>query len=692
MSDLTTSTVIDTLMESTTQAGIRTAVGCPSGSGSSTGINTGDQTSVSGNAGTATKLAASVNIDSTPFDGSANVTVVAPAIHAATSKTTPVDADETPLVDSAASNVLKKLTWANLKATLLTYFSSAFAPATPTSDVDINSNKLINVSNPTNAQDGATKAYVDGLANGLSPKASCAAATTAALPANTYSNGSSGVGATLIGIVSGVLTVDGHTVALNDRILVKNESAQANNGIYICTTAGAIGVAYILTRAADSNTPSEIQGAYTLIELGTTNATTQWANTNSSAPTIGTTAITFGQVGAPGSVTAGNGISVSGNQVSIDTSVTVDKTTAQTLTNKTLTSPTLTAPVLGTPASGNLGNCTSYGGNAGTATTLATPRNIDGTAFDGSANILVVAPAIHASTSKPTPVDADEMSLTDSAASYVLKKLTWANLKATLKTYFDTIYQASGGSSGLPLLYKAGYTLSNDVTSPNTVLDVAVGAVRDSTNAADIILASALTKTTGTWASGTGNGGLDTGTVANSTWYSVFAINNGTSVDCLFSTSATSPSMPSGYTYKRRIGSFLTDASAHILAYTQVGSKFLWSAPPTDVNSTSLSTSAVAYTLTVPTGVKVDAEFMAFATTSAVTAVLISSPDVPDIAPDTNSIFDFIVTTGTTPFMPYPCANLYRRTSTSATIRSRATGAVSTFRIRTTGWTEYWAT
>lgn len=100
----------------------------PSGSGTSTGTNTGDQTSVSGNAGTATTLQTSRNIDGQAFNGSADITVIAPGTHAATSKTTPVDADELPLVDSAASNVLKKLTWANLKATLKTYFDTLYAP------------------------------------------------------------------------------------------------------------------------------------------------------------------------------------------------------------------------------------------------------------------------------------------------------------------------------------------------------------------------------------------------------------------------------------------------------------------------------------------------------------------------------------------------------------------------------------
>jgi hypothetical protein len=100
----------------------------PSGSGTSSGTNTGDQTSVTGNAGTATALQTARNIDGQSFDGTGNITVIAPGAHAATSKATPVDNDEIPLVDSAASNILKKLTWSNLKATLKTYFDGLYKP------------------------------------------------------------------------------------------------------------------------------------------------------------------------------------------------------------------------------------------------------------------------------------------------------------------------------------------------------------------------------------------------------------------------------------------------------------------------------------------------------------------------------------------------------------------------------------
>lgn len=104
--------------------------------------------------------------------------------------------------------------------------------------------------------------------------------------------------------------------------------------------------------------------------------------------------------------------------------------------NYTATEQTRLANTSGT----NTGDQTTITGNAGTATKLATARNIDGQSFDGTADVTIMAPGTHAAASKTTPVDADEFPLVDSAASFGLKKLTWANFKATLKSYTDTLY------------------------------------------------------------------------------------------------------------------------------------------------------------------------------------------------------------------------------------------------------------
>lgn len=118
---------------------------------------------------------------------------------------------------------------------------------------------------------------------------------------------------------------------------------------------------------------------------------------------------------------------------------------------------------------------TTVSGNAGTATALQNARTIDGVSFNGTANITVIAPATNAAASKATPVDADEIPLVDSAASFVLKKLTWANLKATAKTYFDTLYQPLAAA----LTALASGTISSSLTfDENTalILDAALSA------------------------------------------------------------------------------------------------------------------------------------------------------------------------------------------------------------------------
>jgi hypothetical protein len=120
-----------------------------------------------------------------------------------------------------------------------------------------------------------------------------------------------------------------------------------------------------------------------------------------------------------------------------------------------------------------------------------------------------------------------------------------------------------------------GLTLSNDSGTPNTVLDIASGAAVDTTYVDMLILGSAYTKTTGAWAVGTGNGGLDTGAVGAASWYSVWIIKRPDTgvTDILFSLSATAPTMPANYTLKRRIGWFKT-ASSNIVTFQQLGNRF----------------------------------------------------------------------------------------------------------------------
>lgn len=153
-----------------------------------------------------------------------------------------------------------------------------------------------------------------------------------------------------------------------------------------------------------------------------------------------------------------------------------------------------------------------------------------------------------------------------------------------------------------------GLTLSNGTDADHDI-DVAIGnASSDDTTFADLAmmdLTTAITKQIdAVWAVGTDAGGLDTGTVANSTWYHVFLIKRSDTgvVDVLFSTSVASPTMPTNYDKQRRIGSILTDGSANIVAFKHRDDIFTWDVPLVDWTAT-LETAAQSHTVRTPLGI-----------------------------------------------------------------------------------------
>ena len=191
----------------------------------------------------------------------------------------------------------------------------------------------------------ATTAYVDAAVLGLSPLQACKYKTITALPTVTYSNGTLGVGATLTRTATGVLNIDGFNPPVNTRILVNDQALTFQNGIYKVTTAGAVGVAAILTRSTDYDQTAEVLlGDSVFITAGNTMANTTWAQNAQDNPVIGTDPITFTQTAGQGSFTPGNGIAITGVSIAVDLSVVVDKNTAQALTYKDLTSVTNTFP------------------------------------------------------------------------------------------------------------------------------------------------------------------------------------------------------------------------------------------------------------------------------------------------------------------------------------------------------------
>lgn len=389
--------------------------------GNTSGTNTGDQTSVSGNAGTATALQTARNIDGVSFNGTADITVIAPGTHAATSKATPVDADEISLVDSAASNVLKKLTWANLKAAVKTYYdpvastftNKTFDTAGSGNSLSINgvaatdntgTGKVVRDTSPTisgaglgsstattqtpadNSTKLATTAYVDNAVLGQRLKEAVKYASIAALPSIIYANGSSGVGATLTGVALAAISLDSSSPAVNDRVLIKDQASTLQNGIYKVTATGSGIAVFVLTRVTDFDQAADIQtGDSVFVTAGSTLANTTWAYNAADNPVMGTDPITFVQSAGPGVNTAGNGITITGASIAINTTVTVDKTTAQALTNKDLSGAGNTFPTFNQNTSGTASNLSGTPAlpNGTTATTQS--------ASDGSTKIATTA-------------------------------------------------------------------------------------------------------------------------------------------------------------------------------------------------------------------------------------------------------------------------------------------------------------
>jgi len=169
--------------------------------------------------------------------------------------------------------------------------------AAPTASVSLNSQKIINLLDPTSAQDAATKNYVDSVIQGLDVKQSCRAASTANV---TVSN-------------PGTAVFDGVTLSNGERILLKNQSTASQNGIYVFNGSGSA-----LTRATDADVSAEVtSGMYTWIEEGTTNADTGWILTTDGAITLGTTSLTFTQFSGAGQITAGAALTKTGNTLDV---------------------------------------------------------------------------------------------------------------------------------------------------------------------------------------------------------------------------------------------------------------------------------------------------------------------------------------------------------------------------------------
>ena len=243
--------------------------------------------SVTGNAATATALATGRTIaitgdlsyTSPTFDGTGHVTAAGTlaTVNSSLGAFTKVTINAKGLATAGAQASLTDL-------------------SAPTASFSFGSQNLTSLADPVNAQDAATKNYVDNVAQGLDTKASVLAASTVA-----------GGNVTL----SGAQTVDGISTGNGERILIKNQTAPAENGIYISDSGGA------WARSSDANTWAELVSAYVFIETGTTQADSGWVCTVNAGGTLGVTAVTWVQFSSAGAYTAGTGLTLTGNEFSI---------------------------------------------------------------------------------------------------------------------------------------------------------------------------------------------------------------------------------------------------------------------------------------------------------------------------------------------------------------------------------------
>lgn len=360
----------------------------------------------------------------------------------------------------------------------------------------------------------------------------------------------------------------------------------------------------------------------------------------------------------------------------------------------------LNGGALGTPSSATLTNATGLpvGGHAAQAAYTFIGNNTGSSATPTAVDIAAL-------TSKASPAAGDYVMLSDQAASGAWKKATVSSVASAGSVAsiagntgaFTLSYGITNSTNDIRLdasflpNYLSGLTLANNGSDATNDIDIATGAAADSGNSVLMKLGSALTKRLdASWAVGTNQGGLDTGSIANTTYHIWLIQRSDTGVvDALFSTSVSAPTMPTNYDRKRRIGSIVRASSA-IRAFVQVGDKFDHSVPPFDVNANNPGTSAVLASLSVPGGLIVEAEFSVAlydSSPGSSTAVMVTSPLVPDTAPAGGYGALYLPNSGAT-VANAVSSRMRVLTDTSGRVRYRleSSNASKTFTIATFGW------
>jgi hypothetical protein len=331
---------------------------------------------------------------------------------------------------------------------------------------------------PVSNTDIVNKQYADAIASGIHFHEAVELATTAALPANTYNNGTSGVGATLTANANGALSVDSTLTVVANRVLVKNEATQANNGVYTVTQVGSAGTPYILTRATDFDTAGSgvdqiDEGDFFLVTGGVANLNTAWVQQTAPPITVGTTALVFQQFAAPITYTAGTGLSESPaytfNIANTGTAGTYGSASAVpvfvTNAQGQVTSVTNTnIAISGSAVSGAISGAAGSVANALTAGTYLT----SGGTFDGSAARTFAVDATNANT-------ASKVVARDASGNFSAGTIT-AALSGNATTATTATSVANALSAGTGLSYSSGTTFDGSVARTLNLANTAVTA------------------------------------------------------------------------------------------------------------------------------------------------------------------------------------------------------------------------
>ena len=218
-------------------------------------------------------------------------------------------------------------------------------------------NGTFKVSTPTDTAHPATKAYVDSYVQGLDAKASARAATTANIT------------------LSGAQTIDGVAVVATDRVLVKNQTVDTANGIYVAAAGSWV-------RADDANTSALLSpGTFIFVEEGTLNGDAGYVMTADAPVTLGTTSLTWVQFSGAGQVVAGDGLTKSNNTIDVVGTTNRISVAADSIDISTSYVGQATITTLGTVATGTWQGTAvgvAYGGTGATSASAAR-ANLDAT-------------------------------------------------------------------------------------------------------------------------------------------------------------------------------------------------------------------------------------------------------------------------------------------------------------------------